>query len=179
MNKKWKLKCLLLCLSIGGGIHCASAQSNYTVEKDPNSGIHIYNGIISNSILLGDSTFTWYQRQQIGYAPNQQAVELLHTAKDSVSFIVFMGTWCEDSQNIIPKFYSLLQAADFDKNKVTLFGVNREKTTHAYIAQSFGLTLVPTIIAMRNGKEIGRVVEYGSTGNYEDGLIDIFMQPKN
>jgi hypothetical protein len=33
--------------------------------------------------------------------------------------------------------------------------------------------MVPTFIILQNGKEMGRVVEYGKTGNVEKELADI------
>lgn len=48
---------------------------------------------------------------------------------DSIQLLVFMGTWCEDSHFIIPKLYSLLDAASFPASHITLIGVDREKKT--------------------------------------------------
>jgi len=54
-----------------------------------------------------------------------------------------------------------------------MFGVNREKTSLGNIAKAFNVTLLPTIIVMKDGKEIDRVVEYGKTGKWDKELAAI------
>ena len=56
---------------------------------------------------------------------------------------------------------------------ISFFGVNRAKKTLASFTDAFNITNVPTIIVMKNGKEIGRVVEYGKTGNWDKELAGI------
>jgi hypothetical protein len=36
---------------------------------------------------------------------------------------------------------------------------------------------VPTIIVMKKGRELGRVIEYGKTGKWEKELADIISTP--
>ena len=38
---------------------------------------------------------------------------------------------------------------------------------------AFNVVNVPTIIVMKDGKELGRVVEYGNTGKWDKELADI------
>jgi hypothetical protein len=38
---------------------------------------------------------------------------------------------------------------------------------------AFKITNVPTIIVMKDGKEIGRVVEYGKTGKWDVELAEL------
>lgn len=48
-----------------------------------------------------------------------------------------------------------------------------KKKTLGNLADAFGITNVPTIIVMKEGKEIGRVVEYGKTGRFDKELADM------
>jgi thiol-disulfide isomerase/thioredoxin len=130
-------------------------------------------GIISRQVLLDDTSFHWYAENMKGYTPNAAALERLKKNKDSLQLLTFMGTWCDDSQNIIPKFYSLLEAAGFSGEQVTLIGVDRQKKTSSHLAEAFNIINVPTIIVMKNGKEIGRVVEYGKYGMFDQELGEI------
>ena len=61
-------------------------------------------------------------------------------------------------------------------DRVTLFGVNREKHALGHIAEAFGIVNVPTIIVMKDGKEIGRVVECGSSGSFDKELGELLMK---
>jgi thiol-disulfide isomerase/thioredoxin len=145
------------------------AQTTYTVLAErPNE--KSYKGIISKEVLLADTTFKWYASNLTGYKPNASAVEGLQKNKDSVQLLVFMGTWCEDSQNIIPKMFSLTDAAGFSNDRVTLIGVDRAKKTYSHLCEALNITNVPTIMVMKNGKELGRVVEYGKSGSFDKDL---------
>ena len=149
-----------------------SAQNQYQVLVErPNE--KTFKGIISREVLLSDTSFKWYAENLKGYKPNASALEGLQKNKDSVQLLAFMGTWCEDSHNIIPKFYSLLDVADFPQDRVTLIGVDRKKQTLSHLTEALNIKNVPTLIVMKNGKEIGRVVEYGKYGLFDMELAEI------
>ncbi|MBK9569524.1 MAG: thioredoxin family protein [Chitinophagaceae bacterium] len=126
--------------------------------------------------MLKDTSFKWYAENLKGYSPNTVALEGLTKNKDSIQLLVFMGTWCEDSHFIIPKFYSLLDAAGFSQDRVTLIGVDREKKTLSHLSEALNVKNVPTILVMKNGKEIGRVIEFGKYGLFDKELGEIIVQ---
>ncbi|MDZ4810478.1 MAG: thioredoxin family protein [Bacteroidota bacterium] len=148
------------------------AQNQYQVLVErPNE--KTLKGIISREVLLSDTSFHWYAENLKGYKPNASALEGLQKNKDSIQLLTFMGTWCEDSHSVIPKFYSLLDAAGFSQDRVTLIGVDRKKTTLSHLSEALNVTKVPTIIVLKNGKEMGRVVEYGKYGLFDMELGEI------
>ena len=57
-----------------------------------------------------------------------------------------------------------------------MIGVDRSKKTIQHLAEAFGVINVPTIIVMKNGKEVGRVVEYGKYGLYDKELAEILSK---
>ncbi|HYK56211.1 MAG TPA: thioredoxin family protein, partial [Flavisolibacter sp.] len=59
------------------------------------------------------------------------------------------------------------------QDRVVLLGVDHNKKTIEHLAEAFGVTNVPTFIVMKNGKEIGRVVEYGKYGMFDKELGEI------
>lgn len=149
-----------------------SAQINYEVLVErPNE--KSYKGLLSKEILQADTSFKWYAQSIVGYTPNKTAVEGLQQCKDSVQLLVFMGSWCEDSQNIIPKMFALTEAAGFSSEKITLIGVDRKKKSIGQLSEALNITNVPTIIVLKKGKELGRVVEYGKYGLYDKELGEI------
>ncbi len=148
----------------------AGAQFQVLVERPNEKSLK---GIISREVLLDDTSFHWYADNLKGYTPNSLALEGLKKNKDSIQLLTFMGTWCEDSHYIIPKFYSLLDAAGFSTDQVTLIGVDRQKKTFSHLAEALNITNVPTIIVMKNGKELGRVVEFGKYGLFDKELGEI------
>ena len=148
------------------------AQNQYEILPDE-SGNKTFKGIISREIIEKDTSFKWYAENLKGYTPNADAVAVLKKYGDSIELVTFMGTWCEDSHVIIPKFFSLLDAAGFSKDKVSLIGTDRSKKTLSHLAEALDIINVPTIIVMKNGKEIGRVVEYGKYGMFDKELGEI------
>jgi len=167
-------KILILIISVffvcgfGGSVF---AQSQAEISRD-NEGNKILKGIISRNELEKDTAFAWWTENLKGYTPQSQAVAELKK-NQHIQFIAVMGTWCSDSRFIIPKFYSLLDAAGFPQDKVTLIGVDRSKKTLSHLAEALNIENVPTIIVMNNGKEIGRVVEYGKYGAFDKELGEI------
>ena len=51
--------------------------------------------------------------------------------------------------------------------------MDRAKTVPGHLEVKWKIESVPTFIVLKNGKEVGRVVEYGKTGNVEKELADI------
>jgi thiol-disulfide isomerase/thioredoxin len=152
--------------------HLSVAQSQFQVLVErPNE--KTLKGLISREDLLADTSFHWYAENLKGYKPNQAALEGFKNHKDSVQLIVFMGTWCEDSHNVIPKFYSLLDLAEVSPDRVTLIGVDRNKKTISHLSEALHVDKVPTIIVLKNGKELGRVIEFGKYGLFDMELGEI------
>jgi thiol-disulfide isomerase/thioredoxin len=150
----------------------ALSQNQYEVLPDQTEG-KLYKGIISRDLLEKDTSFKWYANGLAGYHVNTDAVDALKKNRDSIQFITFMGTWCEDSHFVIPKFFYLLDAAGFPGDRVSLIGVDRGKKTLSHLTEAMGIINVPTIIVMKNGKELGRVVEYGKSGIFDKDLAEI------
>lgn len=151
-----------------------NAQAQYEISADPkHPELKIFKGIINRYLLENESTFSWMRNSKIGYNPDTATIGAFERSKGKVQFVVFGGTWCEDTQSILPKFYSLLDKSTLPDNMVTLFGVDRNKTTLASMTQAFNIKNVPTIIVMKDGVEKGRVVEYGKTGKWDKELAEI------
>ena len=160
---------VFMCASI-----CTKAQTPYTSTPDSTQpAVTILNGIISKYALQNNPAFTWYSSNQSSYAPAIEIVNAMEKAKDSVQFVVFGGTWCEDTQFILPKFFKLQEQSGFSDRNISFFAVDRTKKTIGNITTALGITNVPTIIVLKKGKEIGRVVEYGKTGKWDAELAEL------
>lgn len=134
----------------------------------------VLNGIITKyAIANNDVLKIWYLSNQTNYKIDTAVVSALEAAKDKVQYVIFGGTWCEDTQNILPKFFLLQEKAGVPDNSISFYGVDRSKKTLGNLQAAFKITNVPTIIVMKDGKEVGRVVEYGKTGKWETELAAI------
>jgi hypothetical protein len=71
----------------------------------------------------------------------------------------------------------LQELSGFPDSAISLLAVNRIKKTPGNLADAMGITNVPTIIIMKDGKEKGRIVEYGKTGKWDEELAGMLIQP--
>jgi thiol-disulfide isomerase/thioredoxin len=146
-----------------------------TVESD---GTKVLKGFVSKQLLTSDPSFAWFAENQKSYRPNAAALQALKDNKDALRFLVFGGTWCGDTKFVLPKFYSLVDAAGVAPDHITLLGVDRSKKTIQNLSEAFNVTNVPTIIVLKDGKEIGRVIEYGTSGMFDKDLGEIISRIK-
>jgi len=167
------MKRFLLIAAIIFSAQIVFAQTE--ISRDAN-GNKILKGFITKQELATDSSFTWFAQNQQGYTPDPYALQLLRTNRDSVNILAFGGTWCGDTKYILPKFFVLADAAGLSQEHITLLGVDHDKKTIQHLSEAFGITNVPTIIVMKNGKELGRVVEYGHTGLFDKDLAEILAK---
>jgi thiol-disulfide isomerase/thioredoxin len=162
---------LLFSVSATSGLF---AQAQYEASQDEkHPEVKVVRGLVNKYLIQNDTAFKWYSQSQGYYNPDTATLNAFERAKGKYQFVIFGGTWCEDTQFILPKFFKLQEKSGLSDDAITLFGVNRAKTSLGNIARAFNVTLVPTIIVMKDGKEIDRVVEYGKTGKWDKELSAI------
>ena len=141
---------------------CSSSKkmaNNYQVLDD--KGKKMLKGIINRQLIENDTAFAWFKETMQYGTPDATAIAAFQQNKSQFTMIVFGGTWCEDTQNLLPKFYKLVDKSGYPENNITLVAVDRQKTTVNNLHITYKITNVPTFIVLKDGKEIGRVVEYG------------------
>jgi thiol-disulfide isomerase/thioredoxin len=143
----------------------------YEVSRDAES--KILKGNIDRALIETDTSFKWFQENMKYGSADAAAVQALQKNGSKVHFVVFGGTWCHDTQSLLPVFYRLLDKSNVPDTAVTLIGVDRNKTSLNSLHSAFKITNVPTFIVMKDGKEVGRVVEYGKYGAIDKELGEI------
>jgi thiol-disulfide isomerase/thioredoxin len=159
----------LIAIIIGLGI--LTRAQTYEVSNDGNN--KVLKGLISRDMLEGDTAFKWFHENQVGYEPDVQETALLKAKGPQVQFLVFGGTWCERTKDILPKFFSLLDAASFPRDQVALVGVDHDKKTTNHLTEAMHITSIPTFIVLRNGQEVGRVEGYGKNGRWDREISEL------
>lgn len=168
-----KMKKLLLVGIVALSFVNTNAQTPFITEVDKDN-VTVLNGIIAKNDIATNAAFTsWYGSNQNSYKPDTSVTNAMANTKDKVQYIVFGGTWCGDTQFILPKFFKLQEQSGLSESHLSLYAVDRNKKTLGNIADAFKITNVPTIIVMKDGKEVGRVVEYGKTGKWDTELGQI------
>jgi len=164
---------IVLSLAACSSSKQVGGRTHYEVIKD--SETKILKGTLNRSLIENDTSFHWFKDNMRYGSVDEYALTAFKQKAGQFSILVFGGTWCHDTQNLLPKFYRLVDKSSFPENKITLIGVDRAKTALNDLHTKWNITNVPTFIILKNGKEVGRVVEYGKTGNIEKELGEIVM----
>lgn len=168
--KKPLLIGLIFCLTYNSQL---SAQSkNFDVSYDT-SGQKVLTGLLSRTDISGDTSFKWFAKNMQFGTADAAAITAFHKNAAKFQVIIFAGTWCDDSQNLLPVFYRLADKSGYPDSSITLIGLDRNKKTLHNLHAVFNVTHTPTFIIMKDGKEIGRVVEYGKYGQIDKELGEI------
>ncbi|MFI8378673.1 TlpA family protein disulfide reductase [Leeuwenhoekiella sp. NPDC079379] len=102
---------------------------------------------------------SWFNPEYGDYTVDSGLLEELKPLLKDVEITVFMGTWCGDSKRETPRFYKILDSASKTKD-IELITVDRSKTTPQGLEAGKDIIRVPTLIFSKDGKELGRIVEY-------------------
>jgi thiol-disulfide isomerase/thioredoxin len=166
-------------------------------EYDTDSKPYLW-GEITKEGMQGPNYASWFNKNFDDYTPNVDTIALLSKRLSEVKILAFMGTWCGDSKREVPRFYKILEAANYPIEQLTMIGVRRDREHYKQGPnnEEAGLNIhrVPTFILYKNEREIGRIIESPKTsiegdllkiinGNYTPnypivGYIDSLLQKK-
>lgn len=160
----------------------ASATA-YEIGKDEKTGHFVYKGTFTLQNMVTEPTFAWLDSGMFAYKPDTLTLPYLRSTIRNYNILIFIGTWCEDSQNLLPKLYKLLSSIDISYADIVLIGMDRAKTTTTAagieLVNRYNVSLLPTILFTDNeGAEVGRITETVSK-SIEWDLIDIFSKANN
>jgi thiol-disulfide isomerase/thioredoxin len=86
-------------------------------------------------------------------------IPLIRSSSAGVTFTIFFGPWCSDSKREIPRFLKVADEAGMADSTIRFYALDRTKTSSDGLAEKFKIEKVPTFIVMKNGEEVGRIVE--------------------
>src|SRR5438105_210627 len=58
-------------------------------------------GLLSRKVLESDTTFKWFKNNYALGMADASAVQAFQQKKDKIHIVIFGGTWCEDTQNLL------------------------------------------------------------------------------
>lgn len=157
---------LYLVLLITAG-NCGSTQESATVTEPQTQEKQKQE--VQDNLLIGEIKkedlqqppfAAWFDPMYKSYNPDEEALQTIKENINEYEIIMFMGTWCADSQREVPKFYKLLELSDYNLEELQVRAVRRDKTLPNEAEKEYDITYVPTIIFFKDGEEVGRFVEY-------------------
>lgn len=135
------------------------AQFGYDVSTDKENGMKVFKGDFTFGDLKNEKTFTWFTTGAASYKPDSAAMTTLKKHLNRFEIVVLMGTWCDDSHNLVPKLYKVMQQTGYPEDKCKIYGLDRAKEAKGMEHRIYQVTKVPTVIVFQDHIEIGRIVE--------------------
>jgi hypothetical protein len=105
-------------------------------------------------------------------APSAQRFAAYRSLRGGATVRVFLGAWCDDSKDEVPKFMNLVEVLGHPPFAVEYFAVDRKKLEPAREIRSNDIRYLPTFVVIRNGHEVGRIVEH-PPNNLDDDLLHL------
>jgi rhodanese-related sulfurtransferase len=159
---------LTALIVVCGGTETPVIHSQQNSHKTSVDGIDMLVGKITKEELYRE--FPVFKEKAESYSPKAETVEKMRKLSQQTSVILFLGTWCKDSISEAPKFLKTYDLAANPHFSLEIFAVNRKKKDGLGMAERFSLERVPTMIFLRDGKEMSRIVEYPKKSMEEDFL---------
>ena len=167
------MKKLILITFIGILTSC-NAQQKVTATKNKSGDLVGF----ANKESFNQTPYKgWFDQKFASYNPDAATISSLKKELKGIKIKGFMGTWCGDSKRETPRVFKILEAADFKMNNLELVTVNRSKRTPNNLQEGLNIFKVPTFIFYKDGKEIGRFVEYARETLEKDMLKIVSGQP--
>lgn len=146
-----------------------SCSSSYTVHKNEEGEL----------VVVGNLNWGQWQRSagwdsytSKDYIPDPEYINEISSAYSpgKHSFILFSASWCGDSEDGMPIIYEILSMAGINFEAVTLYGLDEDKKLPSGRATEMNIEKVPTLIILKDGVEVGRIIET-PTKSWEEDLL--------
>ena len=121
-----------------------------------------------------------YRERKAAYEPDADTIAYLASViQPDDRLEVFLGTWCDDSQREVPKLLRIVERLESAGARLTLrlVSIDRTKQRPADLVRGKAIEKVSTIIYVRNGVEVGRIVER-PVGRLEEDLLGLALSQR-
>jgi thiol-disulfide isomerase/thioredoxin len=142
------------------GIHSTAQGLNQKIQDSTRNTLIMINQCTRDSVVNFPDFKPMYDSQYADYTPDAAIIKDLKPRFEGLKIAIIMGTWCIDSKLQVPHFYKILDEAGAAENQITLICVNEQKQTTDGSIDQLHVDRVPTFIVKRDGKELGRIVEF-------------------
>jgi len=120
-------------------------------------------GKINKKGLISPNYEVWFNQQHKAYEVNSKIIKSIKSELTKYKITLFMATWCGDSRREVPRFYKILEKADYPMDQLTVVALDHEKEQYKKSpgGEEKGLNIlkVPTFIFYKEGKAVNRIVE--------------------
>ena len=108
----------------------------------------------------------WFQQGYAACSP-ECGIGKFNSPFDGQEILAFIGTWCGDCHEQLPPFVRILEEVGFPLERLSIYALDRGKSfgegpfakSGAELLKRWGIHRLPTLIFLRDGEELGRIVE--------------------
>jgi hypothetical protein len=130
-------------------------------------------GWVNAGRLIGPDFPSFRERYDTVHV-NTEIVEMIARMHPDIDILVFFGSWCGDSRREVPRLVKIVRSAGIPEPRVRYYGLDRTKKSADGLTDTYRIERVPTIIILRGGEELGRVVELPRS-TLEGDLFEILV----
>ena len=139
-----------------------NAQSKYQEIESPNGSVFLL-GEIKTKHLETEPYKDWYTSNYEQYTVDGSLVKLYKKKLGQHEVLLFLGTWCGDSKREVPRILKILVASGFPEEQLRIIALDRRKDNYKKglygEEKGWNIKRVPTLILLKDGKEVNRIVE--------------------
>ncbi|WP_350293813.1 thioredoxin family protein [uncultured Croceitalea sp.] len=165
--KAYFLFILLLSFTIS-----TSQKINQEIKTE--KGLQFLVGPINLDGLQSEPYKNWFTPSYLNYTVDKLLTKMMKKSLGEYKVKLFLGTWCGDSKRETPRILKILHEAKFPMKNLEIIALDRRKGFYKKSpgGEEKGLNIikVPTLIFLKNGKEVNRIVESPIASLEEDML---------
>ncbi|RAJ18076.1 tetratricopeptide repeat protein [Olleya aquimaris] len=158
------MKTIFLFLTTFFSVTIAISQTEMNTEVIDDKGNAKLLGPINKEGLQNNTYKDWFNKNYNDYIVNEKLVETFKDSLKDYKIKVFLGTWCGDSKQEVPRFYNVLETANFNLDNLEVIALDNEKTHYKQgpngEEKGYNIHRVPTFIFYKDNKEVSRIVEH-------------------
>ena len=109
------------------------------------------------------------------YNPDSDVLQKIKENIEDVEIKLFTASWCPDCRIQLPRFFSVLLALEDEDFALEIITVDRSKMDDSGLAEIMGVMAIPSFIFIKNGEELGRIIERPK-GRMEEDIAEIISQ---
>lgn len=115
-----------------------------------------------------------WKKLKEAYQPDSSIIRKLKKIDRPFQVEIFMATWCPDSKREVPHFLKIIDRAHLNKKAgIKMYALNRKLKMDNDLPEQYGIKRVATFIFLRDGKELGRIVERPQSFLLEEDILTI------
>nr|WP_298997559.1 thioredoxin family protein [uncultured Allomuricauda sp.] len=120
-------------------------------------------GKINQKGLESEPYADWFKPGYESYMVDEQMTRMFKKNLGKHDIKLFLGTWCGDSKREVPRILKILEKSGFSKKQLEIVALDRRKEYYKKSPtgeeKAWNIIKVPTIIFLKDGKEVNRIVE--------------------